>query len=276
MESSNFELGKLPNGLLGALLDFLKPKEVLSLSSANKCLNEAGDMKDKKTKFMRLLVCVGFVLEDFASEYGLIGGLDKAVLRGYNGFISYEIGRLGLGLIDYETGEKLPDNVVNNISFGMRVLKDFADVFIGKNTAEYNRLVPYIKYALDGSFDFIQLEYSAQEYLAKNGILCDDWKEVKAKYEKIMKCEGINSVTDFYEAFFKAAGFTLNTIVRGLYFEKNCYKGDLKKQVQTIQNHKLMTGSSYGSIYNSLKEDSNTEKPKIENYIKAYEELKKE
>ena len=89
---------------------------------------------------------------------------------------------------------------------------------------------------------------------------------------------------------FAAAGFTANEIwykadmkdvcdKEWEHMEKkrgNRYDESIEKTKKQIQNYKQITGKSYKSIYNYLKNNPNPEKPERENYIKAYEELKKE
>ena len=94
----------------------------------------------------------------------------------------------------------------------------------------------------------------------------------------------------FVEDMFAAAGFTANEIwykadmkdvcdKEWEHMEKkrgNRYDESIEKTKKQIQNYKQITGKSYKSIYNYLKNNPNPEKPERENYIKAYEELKKE
>ena len=145
MNKNNSGWGKLPANQLNEIMNYLNVKDIVMLSAANKHLRETTEYK--RTSLMRLLVCTGFVLEEFAREYSLLNRLDIMALGSYTGWVSYQIRHIGL--IDYETGRILLPEDTNNISFSTTVLTDFANTFIGKNTKTYKLLVPYIKDAFE-------------------------------------------------------------------------------------------------------------------------------
>ncbi|MBQ9491921.1 MAG: hypothetical protein IJU86_04045 [Firmicutes bacterium] len=146
---------------------------------------------------------------------------------------------------DYATGKEVTPDGYSDNSFKIRVLEDFANTFIKTK----NDKVFFI---------------SNMKIIVEVGCL---------NYSTDTKCEKLRerfkSIKDFYKEFFKACGFELKDDILSLkYIEKN----DLTKH---IQNYKQITGKSYKSIYEHIKNNPDPEKPERENYIKAYEELNK-
>ena len=151
---------------------------------------------------------------------------------------------------DYATGKEVTPDGYSDNSFKMRVLEDFANNFIKTE----NDKVFFI---------------SNMKLIVEVGC---------SKYSTDTKCEKLRerfkTIEDFYKEFFKACGFELKDDILSLkYSLKYIEKNDLTKH---IQNYKQITGKSYKSIYEHIKNNPDPKKPERENYIKAYEELKKE
>ena len=102
-------------------------------------------------------------------------------------------------------------------------------------------------------------------------------------------CSGASQ--KFVEDMFAAAGFTTSEIwykadMNDVYDKSvdmdrrqeklgDRYNESIEKTKKQIKNYQNITGKSYKSIYNHLKSNPNLEKPEMENYTNAYEELKK-
>ena len=120
---------------------------------------------------------------------------------------------------------------------------------------------------------------------AKNFIMRKDVHKYHNLVEKLPNmCEKINDwpaigqapdrseFKNFMIEFIQAAGFKYEDIANGKY-KSDLQSSNVKKQ---IQNYEEITGKSYKSIYEHIINNPNPEKPEREDYIKAYEELKKE
>ena len=150
-------------------------------------------------------------------------------------------------VLDYKTGEKFD---VSNYDIRRRTLRDFAEQFIRpKDINQYNNLMQEFDTHFQDGDDYV--------------------------YEK-----AFDNRVNFIERLIVAGcqqeiGEFMQERVQELTGSEHVYKvkWNYKKQ---IQSYEQITSKSYESIYEHIKNNPDPKKPERENYIKAYEELKKE
>ena len=147
--------------------------------------------------------------------------------------------------IDYKTGGEFN---VYDYKVRVRTLRDFAKYFVElKDSNKYKQLI----------------------------------KELSDKYRECPSCDESDIAKANINYVETLVSICCNKSCQNLWKErastKKTKRHDYKKQIENYQT--IMTNKSkksYKPIYNHLKNKPNPEKPERENYIKAYEELKKE
>lgn len=150
-------------------------------------------------------------------------------------------------VLDYKTGEKFD---VSNYDIRRRTLCDFAEQFIKSNDInQYNNFMgEFAIHFGEGDNDAYEEAFDKRVDFIERLIVAGSKQEI-AEFirERVQECAGNKYV---YEI-----------------------KWNYKKQIKNYQN---ISGGSYKSICKHLESDLNPEKPERENYINAYEKLKKE
>ena len=154
-------------------------------------------------------------------------------------------------VLDYKTGEKFD---VSNYDIRRRTLRDFAEQFIRpKDINQYNNLMQeFDTHFQDGDNYVYEEAFDKRVDFIERLIVAGSKQEIREFIrERVQECVGNEYVHEI--------------------------KWNYKKQIKNYQT--IMTNKSkksYKPIYNHLKNNPNPEKPERKNYIKAYEELKKE
>ena len=144
------------------------------------------------------------------------------------------------GCIDYETGERFDFSDKSRI----RTMWHFTRHFILRNT----------KIPIETTLGFYDRILSLDKAVTDNYI--------------IVWC---GSLGGQFMDMFRAGDFTKADF---LIIENKLLNFDSSRE--QIKNYKEVTGKSYKSIYERIKNNPNPKKPEMENYMNAYEELKKE
>lgn len=246
-------LEALPENQFNSVIKYLDAKSLLALKYSNKKIkNKIDGLKEYDIKKM-------FLKENY----------EKNLLR--CAYIAYMCacdsggtGDLAQELVDYKTGETFGCLKFSYISFEKfwdiddnllrRTLQDFAERFIRpKDETKCNCFIEQLS-------TWYSWDYSGASQ-------------------------------KFVEDMFTAAGFTkdeiwdkaMKDVADKLWNEPNQrrrlgdnYNTDTDKAKKQIKSYQKVTGTSYEPIYNHLKNNHDPKKPEMENYIKTYEELKKE
>ena len=256
-------LQKLPENQFDHVLKYLDTKSLLALLFASKTI------KKKIIAFIALK----YGIKNYDTEkMPLKGNYEESLLRcALMIFLCADrnctVTWFTEMYVDYKTGKKFDivydegkDNVNKTIK---RTLRDFAEKFIkSKNETQYN--------------DFVEkISVMPNIHFLSSG---DNNKQLKF-IEDIFDAGGFTELERevMYDDMCSKLDYITWGTAQGNYFIANPdFDNEKAKTKKQIQNYEKIAGKSYKSIYNRLKNNHDPKKPEMENYIKAYEELKKE
>ncbi len=243
-----YHLQNLPENQFNSVVKYLDAKSLLALKYSNKKIkNKIDGLKEYDIKKM-------FLKENY----------EKNLLR--CAYIAYMCAcdsggtdELAQELVDYKTGETfgcLKFSYITSEGFWdiddnllRRTLQDFAERFIRpKDETKCNCFIEQLSTWHSWDYSGASAKFVEDMFTAAGFATGEIWN-------KVMK-----DVSDKkWEHIEEKLG--------------NRYDDSIEKTKKQIQNYEQITGKSYKSIYNYLKNNPNPEKPGRENYIKAYEEL---